>query len=205
MDQSANVPVILGHKIETLSFVRGSDAARTKNRLPNGVSRPFQVNLYEVEPAKLNSRIRLLAKDCWRLALCDESRPIWPEVTSTIKPLAFACRRVVRAGAGPCPHRPAIWPSGEAEGIGPDSDAGEEMALSESNKVGCFDIADVSFIYLARGNDSGGDELPEPLRFTWVGFVVISGHASVPIGGRVAPVWEAFLKPCFAGFPVLFA
>jgi len=44
------------------------------------------------------------------------------------------------AGAACGPDWPGIRPSGEAQGVAPDPDAGEEVALGESGKVGWSNI-----------------------------------------------------------------
>jgi len=44
------------------------------------------------------------------------------------------------AWAACCPGWPGIRPSGEAQGVAPDPDAGEEVALGESGKVGGSNI-----------------------------------------------------------------
>jgi hypothetical protein len=44
------------------------------------------------------------------------------------------------AGTACGPDWPIIRPSGEAQGVAPDPDAGEEVALGESGKVGWSNI-----------------------------------------------------------------
>jgi hypothetical protein len=63
-----------------------------------------------------------------------------------------------------------------AEGIGPDTDSGKEVALGKSHKVSWHDIGDAPFVNLARGNLFRLDQLPEPLRGKGIDFVVISWH-----------------------------
>jgi hypothetical protein len=52
--------------------------AAHKSTAPNGVSRRFQVSLYNVKPAKAVFACNLLAKDDIRLALPDEVVECWP-------------------------------------------------------------------------------------------------------------------------------
>jgi hypothetical protein len=52
-----------------------------------------------------------------------------------VERFAFAGRTEGLAGAGTRPDFPVVWPSGEAQGVGPDPDAGEEMALGVAVKV----------------------------------------------------------------------
>jgi hypothetical protein len=46
------------------------------------------------------------------------------------------------AGAASGPNRSIVWPSGEAQGSWPSSDAGEEMRLDEAFEVVWFDLFD---------------------------------------------------------------
>jgi hypothetical protein len=139
----------VGHEVQPFSRVRCANARCCKYRLPNGVSFLFKVSLNKVEPAESNRVISLLSKDDWRLADADESEPIRPEVTSVIKPLAFACRREGRAGATSCPTRSIIRPSGESQGIRPNSDTCEEVALRKSFEVCWLDLFNASLIYFS--------------------------------------------------------
>ena len=63
----------MGTEVQPLPDVRRTDAARSKYRLPNGVTRPFQVSLNKVEPAVSNRVISLFSKDRCRAAEGDES------------------------------------------------------------------------------------------------------------------------------------
>lgn len=57
-------------------------------------------------------------------------------------PASFARRAERLAWAGAGPDRPVIRPSGEAEGVGPDPDPSEEIALGEAGEVARLDIFD---------------------------------------------------------------
>jgi hypothetical protein len=120
------------HEIQSLPAVRRADTARSKYRLPNGVTFRFQVRLNKVEPAVSNRCINLFSKDDCRATLADESVPSRPEMTRVCKPLAFSCGAETGARTASRPNRSVIGPSGEAQGVTPDSDAGEEMALGEA-------------------------------------------------------------------------
>jgi hypothetical protein len=128
-------PVGVGTEVQPLPDVRRPDAVCSKNHLPNGVRRRFQVCLNKVEPAESNRVISLFSKEDWRLSLDDESRPIRPEVTRVIKPLAFACRGEAGTGAASGPERFVIGPSGEPGSKAPEASAGEEVALRVSAQV----------------------------------------------------------------------
>jgi pyridoxal biosynthesis lyase PdxS len=59
-----------------------------------------------------------------------------------IKPAAFACRAERLAGTRTCPDWTVVGPSGSAQGVGPDADAGKEMALGETGEFVGSDIFD---------------------------------------------------------------
>jgi hypothetical protein len=61
-------------------------------------------------------------------------------------PSAFACRAERLARTRSCPNFPIVWPPSSAQGKGPDSDACEEMALGEFNKLIWVNILNASFI-----------------------------------------------------------
>jgi hypothetical protein len=94
------------------------------------------------------------------------------------KPAAFACRAERLAWAGSGPDFGRVGPSGFAQGEGPDADAGEEMALNKSGKVGRYDIFDAPLVDLARRDQAVGDQLAQPRRGKRVVFVVIGRHAA---------------------------
>jgi hypothetical protein len=123
------------NKPEALADVRGADARRAQIGRPNGVARCFHVSVYSVEPAKTVLTRNLLSKDNWRMALGDEAIELRPEVTLVGKscPLSGGAEGLAGAGAGP--DGPVVGPSGKAEGIGPDADPGEEVALRVTLEV----------------------------------------------------------------------
>jgi hypothetical protein len=90
------------------------------------------------------------------------------------KPIAFACRAERLARAGASPDRAIIWPSGEAEGMRPDADTSEKVALGKSSEVVRCDIFNTPFVNFARGDMPGGYEVTQPLRREWVDLVVVS-------------------------------
>lgn len=53
----------VGHEVKPLPDMRGTDAARSKYRLPNGVTFSFQVSLNKVEPAHSNRCRNLFANN----------------------------------------------------------------------------------------------------------------------------------------------
>jgi hypothetical protein len=79
------------------------------------------------------------------------------------------------AASGPCVL--AIRPPGLSEGVAPDPDPGEEVALGVSPEVVGPNKSNVSLIYVAWRDVARGDEVPQPLRGVWVDLVVVGGHS----------------------------
>jgi hypothetical protein len=115
--------------------VRRSDARSAQIDRPAGVTRTIQVRLNKVEPSESVNGRNLLAKANERSSCFDETKELWPKMPFVVERFAFAGRaeRLARAGAGP--DFPVVWPPGEAQGVRPDPDAGEEMALGVSSQV----------------------------------------------------------------------
>ena len=90
-----------------------------------------------------------------------------------VKPPSLACRAEGLAGAGACPHGAAVRPSGKAEGIGPDADSGEPVALCEPPDVVGADVPDVTLVHLPRRYVAGSDEPAQPLAAELVRVVVV--------------------------------
>lgn len=73
----------------------------------------------------------------------------------------------------PLPSRASlVWPSGEAQGVGPDPGAGEEVALGVSGEVLGVDFLDLALVDVAMGDHPLLDEKPEGRRFLAVRLVV---------------------------------
>ena len=84
---------------------------------------------------RLRYQLHLFAKDMLRSALADEVEELGPQVPLVSKPITFACRAERLARAGACPDRFIIRPSTETQGMRPDANSGEEVALRESSQV----------------------------------------------------------------------
>jgi hypothetical protein len=121
--------------------MRSTDARSAKIDRCAGVIRAFQVSLYKVEPLKAVAACNLLAKDDWRAALRDETEEFGPEMAFVSEPGAFTGGAKGLAGTGARPDGAVVGPSGAAQGIGPDADAGEEMTLRETCEVRRIHIA----------------------------------------------------------------
>ncbi len=123
------------NKPEALADVRGTDARRAQICRPNGVARCFHVRLYSVEPAKAVLARNLLSKHNWRMALGDEAIELGPEVALVGKSGSLSGGAEGLAGAGAGPDGPVVGPSCKTEGVGPDTDTGEEVALRVTLEV----------------------------------------------------------------------
>jgi hypothetical protein len=122
-------------EIETMTDVGCARAVCAQYRKPNGVRLRFQVSMNKVEPAVSNRSISLLAKDCSRAALADETRPFRPEVTRVCKPLSFARDGEAGARAASGPDRALVGPAGLPQGETPEASPGKEVALGVSGNI----------------------------------------------------------------------
>jgi hypothetical protein len=125
----------LSDKPEALADVRGADARSAQICRPDGVARCFHVRLYSVEPSEAVLARNLLSKDDWRMALGDEAIELGPEVALVGKSGSLSGGAEWLAGAGAGPDGLVVGPSCETEGVGPDADPGEEVALGVALKV----------------------------------------------------------------------
>ena len=62
----------VGHPVQSLAYVRRTDARSANIKRPCGVALAFQVSLYKVEPSEAVRTRHLFAKDCDRAALADK-------------------------------------------------------------------------------------------------------------------------------------
>jgi hypothetical protein len=118
-----------------LSDVRRADARSAQIGGPELIGQCFHVSAYSGEPYTAKFARNLLSKDDCRLAPADEIPEERPEMAlvSFTHSISSAAKRLTRAGAGPDGF--IVWPSGEAQGVGPTADAGEEVTLVESFEV----------------------------------------------------------------------
>jgi hypothetical protein len=156
---SASAAVGVGHPVRPVADVRSTDARRRERNSPEGIAHGFQVNLYKVEPRVCVLARNLFSKELCRLALADEPMEVRPEVPLVIKPSSRACRaeRLARTGTGP--NRSIIWPAGATKGVGPNADAGEEMALGVVLEIIGVDILDRAFVNIAWGDMACGNQV----------------------------------------------
>jgi hypothetical protein len=147
----------VAHPVSPVADMRRADARRRERDSPEGVAHGFHVSVYKVDPRPDSLACNLLSNDDWRRALLDEPGKTWPQMPWVRKPSSSACRaeRLARTGTGP--NRSIIGPSGLTQGIGPDADPGEEMALREFSQVIWMHILDRSFIDNAWRDMAGAD------------------------------------------------
>jgi len=108
--------------------------------------------VYSVEPSKSVFARNLLAKDCDRSALRDETEELGPEMASVVCASAFSCGGEGLTGTGAGPDLSVVGPSGATEGVAPHADASKEVALIVSHKVIRSDFNDTPFIHFAGGD-----------------------------------------------------
>jgi len=130
----------VGHPVEPLADVRGTEARSAQIERCAGVARCFQVRLNKVEPSKAERACNLLAKDDARATLADETEEFRPEVALVIEAELLPGPAKWPAWTTSCPTVPIVGPPGEAHAIAPDADAGEEVALLEASEIICSNI-----------------------------------------------------------------
>jgi hypothetical protein len=139
--------------------VRRTDARRRERDTPEGVTHGFQVSVYKVDPRVDVLARNLFSNDDCRLALADEVPESGPQMPLVSKPSSVACRAERLARAGTRPNRSIIWPAGGTKRVGPDTDAGKEMALGKSKQVVGSHIENAPSVDNARRNVAGFDEV----------------------------------------------
>jgi hypothetical protein len=172
----------VGQPKRSVSDVRRAAARSRERHTPEGVTHSFQVSLYKVEPEICATARNLFASDLLRLALLDKPLPSGPKVPLVSKPISFACRAERLAWAATGPDRMIVGPSGAAQRIAPDADAGEEVALNKSGKVGWSNVTNVPFVHDAGSDVARSDKLAQPGRGEWINLVVEGGprHLDAP-------------------------
>jgi hypothetical protein len=170
----------VGHEVQSLPDVRRPEARSAGIERPDGVALCFQVSVNSVEPSKSVLARNLLAKESARAALADEAGDLGPQVALVLDASALPGRAEGLAGAACGPDWLGIRPSGEAQGVAPDPDAGEEVALGESGKVAWLDIYDAPLVNLPVSNEPDGNEIAQPLRRERINLVVVGGHWKKP-------------------------
>ena len=120
--------------------VERADARSAEINRPDGVTRSFQVSVNTVDPAETICARNLFTKDDVRAALAEQVEPRRPKVAAIVGASALPRARERLTGTAPRPDGAIIGPAGEAQGVGPATDAGEEMALLEAAEIGGSNI-----------------------------------------------------------------
>jgi hypothetical protein len=115
--------------IEPLANVRGVDRESRNICRPAGVATSFQIRSNSIEPSVPSLSRNLLSHDDRGSAGGDEAVEVGPEVSGVINSGAFACDRERLAGAASGLDGSVVRPPGEAEGVRPSADPGEEVTL----------------------------------------------------------------------------
>jgi hypothetical protein len=161
-----------GHEEEPLPDVRSTDARSAQIRRSDGVTLVFQVSRNSVEPREAVRTRNLLSKDDWREALADEPEPVGPEVPIVREAPAPPGRAEGLTGTGSGPNRRIVGPPGEAEGVGPDTNSGEEVTLLVFADVACAELSDAAIVNAPSSNVPTVGEVSEPFDCIWFDLVV---------------------------------
>jgi hypothetical protein len=132
--------------------------------------------LNKVEPTVTDGCRNLLTNNDWRAALADEAEPLGPEMPGVVGSGLPACgaEGLARTGAGP--NSGIIQPSSTTKGPGPGTEAGEEVALCVGSKVVGSYIGNTPGIHVARRNQAGFDQVPQPFGRKNIDLVIVGGH-----------------------------
>tara|TARA_R110000744_G_scaffold303459_1_gene412134 strand:- start:28 stop:459 length:432 start_codon:yes stop_codon:yes gene_type:complete len=126
----------VGHPPNSLPDVRCARARSAQIGGPDSISCVFQISAYSAEPFPAILARNLFSKDRWRSALGDEFVKSGPEVSFVFMAFSLSRARKRLTGTGAGPDGSVFGPSSKLEGVGPAADSGEEVALSEPDKIG---------------------------------------------------------------------
>jgi hypothetical protein len=149
----------VGHPPQTLPDVGRADARSAEIDRPCGVALTFQISAYTVEPGETCPACHLLANDDRRPEGCDQAVHLGPEVPFICGSSLLASSAEGLAWAGSSPQGFVVWPVGEACGVTPPSNTGEEVDLSVSFEVVGLHINNTPFIHDAGGNQLGSNQV----------------------------------------------
>jgi hypothetical protein len=125
--------VTVGHKPIAVPEMVRVRARGLHRDCPHGVSHFDQITSHEGEP--LRRARNLLSKQDWRASDLNKASEYWPEVSFVGEAFSLSADAEGLAGARAGPHGKILWPSGNREGKGPSTEAGEEMAVTELSQV----------------------------------------------------------------------
>lgn len=154
--------------------MRAAEARSAQIARPEGVARCFHVSRYKIEP--IERARNLLSKDDWRAALVNEAIPYGPEMTLVVEAALLSRGAEGLAGAASRPDRPVVGPACAAQGVAPDTDAREEVALVETRKVFMLNFRNAPLIDFTFSDMACGHEVAQPLGCVGVYLIVIYCH-----------------------------
>jgi hypothetical protein len=166
----------VGHEIKPLSLMGRADARSTQIGSPDGISIVFQVSSNSGEPFRSIACRNLFSKDNWRAELGDEAVKSGPEVSFVEMAAPPPDDRKRLTGWRACPDGPVVGPAGEAQGVAPSSDSGEQVDLSEAFEVGSPDIDNAPLVDDAIGDQPGRDQVLQPSRQEGIVLVIVDAH-----------------------------
>ena len=158
--QSRSLQVIhsaasLGDDPETVAAMGRIDGTSRDNGRPAGVVDAFQVSKHSVEPILANRCRNLLSHEDSGPSGTGEAKQLGPQVPIVILGFALACDAERLARRGAVPQLAVVGPSCESGGERPSADAGEEMALGVTGKIGRCHIHDGTLINISGRKVSG--------------------------------------------------
>lgn len=154
--------------------MRAAEARSAQIARPEGVARCFHVSRYKIEP--IERARNLLSKDDWRAALANEAIPDGPEVALVVKAALLSCGAEGLAGAASRPDGAVVRPTGAAQGVAPDADPCEEVALVETRKVFMLNFRNAPLIDFTFSDMACGHEVAQPLGCVGVYLIVVYSH-----------------------------
>ena len=116
------------------------DGTSRDNGRPAGVADAFQVSTHSVEPIFSNRCRNLLSHDDRGPTGADKLKEDGPEVALVFLRFAFPGDGEGLARGAACPQGSVVGPPGEACGVAPSADPGEEVALGKSGQFGRLNI-----------------------------------------------------------------
>jgi hypothetical protein len=128
--------------------MRPVDGTSRDNGRPAGVADAFQVSAHSVEPMRANRCRNLLSHDDSGPSGTDETKEVGPQVPLVVGASLRTrdAERLTRRGAGP--QLAGVGPPSKSGCERPSTDAGKEMALGVTGKIGRCHIHDGTLIYI---------------------------------------------------------
>lgn len=140
----------VGHNPESVTSVGRIDGTSRDNGRPAGVADGFHVSKHSVEPVLANRCRNLFSHPDSGPSGTEQAKLVGPQVPLVVvsEPLSCRAERLARTAASP--ELAVVRPASKSSCKGPSADAGEEVALGESDEVFGMDIDDAPGVDLAR-------------------------------------------------------